>query len=224
MSIIAFIPARAGSKSIPNKNIKELGGKPLIVYSIEIAQKLGLRTIVSTDGDDIAQVAKDWGVEVIMRPVELARDQTSMFDVLKYEIGKVDPVPEVVVLLQPTSPFRTKTQLQIAIDYFVTNLDQFDSLIAVEQVPEKYNPAQVVIMTPMGVRMANGTPVSQRITRRQDFPEARVPTGSFYILKTANLSKGNIYGERVMLFETEPTLNINTVADWETAEKVCQNV
>lgn len=223
MSIIAFIPARAGSKSIPNKNIRELGGKPLIAWTIETALASGLRrVIVNTDGEEIAKVARQYGAEVMMRPTELAQDTTSMFEVIRNEIPKIEPRPELVLLLQPTSPFRKKVYIKTAITSMVASLDQYDSLISVERVPEKFNPAQVIVSTPLGHRMANGSPISQRVTRRQEFPEAYTPTGSIYLFKTGNLETGSLYGTRVMLLETESDININGPEDWAIAEAKVQ--
>ncbi len=247
---MAFIPARGGSKSIPKKNIKLLGGKPLIAYSIESAIQTGLRTIVSTDSAEIADVARTHGAEVMMRPLSLAKDNTSMFEVLQKEISKISPKPELVLLLQPTSPFRGSVHLKHAISYMMNSLENFDSLIAVEQVPGKYNPAQMIIGTKTGKGMVmgklprtprqalldwflgrpkytkpslSGVPIASRITRRQDFPEAWIPSGSFYIFKTSNLDTGSIYGDRVMLYESESTININEPEDWELAEQELKN-
>ena len=220
-NLVALIPARAGSKSIPNKNIKLLGGKPLISYTIESAFKAGIeRVIVSTDGEEIAKVAREYGAEVLMRPPELAEDNTSMFAVLKSEIPKIEPLPEFVIVLQPTTPFRERMHIRMAIEFLAKNWEKYDSLIAVERVPEKWNPAQVIVSTPLGHRMASGAKIAQRITQRQSFPEAWVPTGSLYLFKTSNLEKGSIYGNETMLVETSSTININSPDDWGEAEKL----
>lgn len=217
-NVLGFIPARKNSKGIPGKNLKELGGRPLLAWTVECAFRSGLqRVVVSTDGADIAAVARQYGAEVLDRPAELAGDRTSMFDVLRSEVARLDPLPEIVVLLQPTSPFRNSTQVRTALSFFVENLDRFDSLISVQKVPEIWNPAQVIVQTPLGPRMANGCPIAQRATRRQDHPEAWVPNGSVYVFKTSNLEKGSLYGERTMLFETGGELNINGPEDFAQA-------
>lgn len=227
--IIAFIPARGGSKSIPKKNIKLLGGKPLIAYSIETALQCGLRTIVNTDDPEIAKVVREYGAEVMeMTPKEakergIHQDTSSMYQVLKSEIPRIEPIPELVLLLQATSPFRKKIHIKTALSALGANLDKFDSLIAAERVPEKYHPAQVIVSTPLGLRMANGSPISQRITRRQGHGEAWIPTGSIYLFKTSNLEKGSFYGERPMVIEVEPDININDQSDWEEAELWLKN-
>jgi CMP-N,N'-diacetyllegionaminic acid synthase len=238
MKIVAFIPARSGSKSIKDKNIKNLGGMPLIGWTIEKARSAGIENIiVNTDSKEYADIAQSFGAEVMPRPAHLGQDNTSMFELLRNEIPKTGA--DLVMLLQPTTPFRNRNHLIAAISYLTNNLDKFDSLVAVEKVPEKYNPAVVIIQTSNGKGMVmgrvtnwferllgkkhteptlSGVPVSQRITARQDNPDAWVPTGSIYLFKAENLKKGSLYGDRVMLLETEPTININTQEDWDKAE------
>lgn len=213
---VAFIPARGGSKSIPRKNVKDLGGKPLIVWSIQTAIDCGIpRVIVNTDDEEIADVSRNAGAEVMMRSEGLGEDTTSMFDLLKSEVPLIGA--DCVLLLQPTTPFRKKTHIKTALATFSAN--DYDSLISVERVPEKYNPAQVIITTPAGLTMANGAPIAQRLTRRQSFPESFIPTGSIYLFRSENLKHGSMYGARVQLLETEGTININTLEDFTDAEQ-----
>lgn len=242
MEIIAFIPARKNSKSILNKNLKELGGKPLIVWSIDSAQKCGLRTIVNTDSKEIAGVSYERGVEVMFRPESLAKDTTSMFEVLRSEIPKITPKPDLILLLQPTSPFRQSVHIKSAISYLENNLDEYDSLISVEKVPEKYSPYAMIIEN-QGKKMLfrkliglkekiisyftgkkfvfnlSGFPLSQRMTRRQDLGQCWLPTGEIYLFKTSNLKSGSIYGRETMLLECEGSPNLNTLEDWKLAEQ-----
>ncbi len=247
LNIVAFIPARSGSKSIPDKNIKELGGKPLIAYSIESAFNAGIKkVVVDTDSQEYAQIARQYGAEVMIRPNHLAKDNTSMFEVLRTEIPRTNA--DLVLLLQPTSPFRNKNHILLAIEYLQANLDKYDSLVSVELVPEKYNPAVVIIQTPTGKGMVmagitslkeklgaifngktwkqpnlSGYPISHRITQRQQNPVAWVPTGSIYLFKAKNLEGGSIYGKDTMLLETEPQININSQDDWTKAEQYLIN-
>lgn len=220
--MIAFIPARGGSKSVKKKNIKELGGKPLIAWTIEQALATTDRVIVNTDDDEIAKVAKKYGAEVQKRPSKLGKDDTSMFEVLESEIPKIEPIPEFVLLLQPTTPFRNKMQIKMAVSYFANNLEEYDSLVGVERVPDKWHPSETIVKTPSGLRMANGAQISQRITRRQDYPEAYVPTGSIYVFKTSNLESGSFYGDKIMLMEIDGTVNINSEGDFKEAWKLLQ--
>lgn len=109
--VVAIVPARAGSKSVPLKNLKDLGGKPLIAWPIEVALATPEidRVIVSTDGEQIAEVARAYGAEVSMRPAELASDTAIVADVLRHHIRELRAEGETaryMVLLEPTSPFR----------------------------------------------------------------------------------------------------------------------
>jgi len=245
MNIVAFIPARGGSKSIPRKNIKELGGKPLIAYSIEQAFQSGIENIVvSTDDTEIASIAREYGADVLSRPAHLAGDKTPMLNVLRHEIDRITPRPQVVLLLQPTYPFREKFHIKTALNYLEENYSRFDSVVSVNKIPPKYHPAEAILdvfgnkrmflrklktMTEKIMSVFTGRKyiysqlpifkISERMTRRQDYPEAWIPSGSIYLFKTANLEKGSIYGESTLLLETPEAVNINEKEDWEKAEE-----
>ena len=242
--LVCFIPARRNSKSIPEKNTKLLGGKPLVAWSIETAKNCGLeRIVVNTDDPKIAEIASRYGVEAQMRPLNLGWDDTPMFDVLRSEIFKLSPVPDHVLLLQPTSPFRNKNQVNIALGYFLANLEKYDSLVSVERVPEKYHPYAMILESSSGKRMLfrkligwkeklfskqkfvgpllSGFPISTRIMRRQDLPQCWIPDGSIYLFRADNLKQGSLYGKQTMLLETEVTRNLNTLEELEEVEKLC---
>lgn len=114
--VVALIPARGGSKSIPLKNIKPLAGKPLIAYTIILAKKMQEidRVIVSTDDQRIAEVARKYGAEVSIRPATLAEDDSLPIDVIRYHIKKLkeekDPA-EYMLYLEPTCPLRTEQDI-----------------------------------------------------------------------------------------------------------------
>ena len=243
MNIVAIIPARSGSKSIPDKNIKLLGDKPLLAWTIETAFKAGIpRVIVSTDSQEYADVAKQYGAEVLLRPSNLAQDDSSLYEVLRSEVFKIEPLPDLVLLLQPTVPFRKKLHIKIAIQSLISNIDRFSSVISVERVPEKYNPYAMILTDEKRMLFRkligwkekikgwftgkkyigpnlSGYPISQRMTQRQDLPQAWLPTGSIYLFKANVLrTKGNMYGDNVMLLETESEININTPEEWVEAE------
>jgi len=125
LSVLGIVPARAGSKGIPNKNIKLLAGKPLIVYTVEAAQKSGVfdRLLVSTDGQEIARVARLAGADVpFLRPAELASDTAGMMAVICHTVEWLEErgvTYDCVVLLQPTSPLRTAEDIVAALELFV---------------------------------------------------------------------------------------------------------
>ncbi len=127
-NIVAIIPARGGSKSIPRKNIKLLGGKPLIAYPIELAKSIKQinRVIVSTEDEEIAKVAREYGAEVpFIRPMELAQDDTATLPVLQHCIDYLEKnegyKPDLILLLYTTSPFLKKETAEKAIELMQQN-------------------------------------------------------------------------------------------------------
>tara|TARA_B100000519_G_scaffold198708_1_gene208655 strand:- start:499 stop:1194 length:696 start_codon:yes stop_codon:yes gene_type:complete len=130
INIIAIIPARGGSKGIPGKNIKNFEGKPLISHSIEYAQESTLITeiYVSTDDEQIAHISKTAGAKIIKRPPELATDTASTESAIGHALNNIDNLPDIIVLLQPTSPLRPKKSLDMAINKFING--QYDSLLS----------------------------------------------------------------------------------------------
>ena len=164
-----------------------------------------------------------------------------MYELLASEVFKLSPVPQHVLLLQPTSPFRNTNQVKIAISYFLANLEKYDSLVSVERVPEKWSPYAMIMETSSGKRMLfrkllgwkeklfskkpfvgpelSGFPISQRMTRRQDLPQCWIPTGEIYIFKSENLKSSSMYGAKTLLLEGEGSQNINTQEDWDLCEQ-----
>ena len=130
INVIAIIPARGGSKGIPGKNIKNFEGKPLIIHSIEYAQesKLVNGIYVSTDDNQIAHIAKTAGARIIKRPTELATDTCSTESAIEHALKNIDNTPDIIVLLQPTSPLRPKKSLDSVIDKFIDS--EYDSLLS----------------------------------------------------------------------------------------------
>jgi len=129
--ITAFIPARGGSKGIFGKNIKEFAGKPLVVHSIEYALNCSQidEVVVSTDDDKIAQIAQKAGARIVKRPPELSTDQSTTESAIHHFVNKFNNKPDIIVLLQPTSPYRPKGSLKNAITHFTEN--GFDSLLSI---------------------------------------------------------------------------------------------
>ena len=129
--VLALIPARAGSKSVPNKNIKTLLDKPLIAWSIQVAlnSKYIDKVIVSTDGEEISNVSKQFGAEVMLRPNELAKDDSLVIDTVRHvlkELVKKSEIFDYLVLLEPTSPLRSIEDIDAVIEKIETGC--FDSV------------------------------------------------------------------------------------------------
>lgn len=230
MNIVGIIPARGGSKSIPLKNLKEFNGKPLIAWSILSAKNSKLnRIIVSTDSEEIAKIAKQYGAEVpFIRPKELAADDVGMEPVLKHAFewlkNNENYKTGAIMLLQSTSPLRQTFHIDEMIEIFKNK--NVDSVVAVNETPANHTPYWTLIKNKEGkVTLFGDVPLKNIITRRQEFPQkcyARNDLG--YILKPDNLyeEKPNLYGDNVELYITEnPNLyeaDINTIDEWAEAE------
>jgi len=225
LKILALIPARSGSKGVLDKNIRMLGQKPLIAYSIEAALKSSSinRTIVTTDSEVYGSIAKNFGAEVpFIRPAYLAEDNTASIDVvlhaLEYLFEKGDHF-DAVCLLQPTSPFRTEDLIERAVEQFTDS--GADALISVLPVPHEYNPHWIFEPTEDNY-LTIATGEETIIKRRQDLPPAFIRDGSIYITKTSVLlGKKSFYGDKLTYIVNDPNLsvNIDTEQDWKKAEE-----
>lgn len=226
MNILCLIPARGGSKGIPRKNIKLLGERPLISYTIQAAKlsKLISDILVSTDDEEIAYISKNEGAWVpFLRPAELATDTAKSIDVVLHalkEISYLNKNYDAVVLLQPTNPFRPQGFIDTAIEKFMA--EKLDSLISVLPVPTEYNPHWVFEPDERGyLRISTGD--KEIISRRQDLPPAFYRDGSIYITSTEILQKKrSFYGERLgyILADASVHVNIDTDEDWLKAEQL----
>lgn len=222
---LALIPARGGSKALPGKNIKLLGGKPLIQWSADSARASGLfeRIILSTDSPEIAEVGRRCGLEVpFLRPAEISGDAAPMLPVIRHALehcAKEGFVPDLIVLLQPTSPFRGPNLLADAARKILE--EGWDSVVGVRRVPDAYSPYYLMDIGADGVLRFLFPEKALTIGRRQDAPAAYKRCGSVFAFSRACLERhGNIYGERcfpVIATEAE-AVNIDDAADWAAAE------
>ena len=189
MNIIGLIPARGGSKGIPGKNIKDLAGKPLIAWTIEVAlnSKVCSRLIVSTDSQEIKKIANEWGAEVpFIRPKPLASDTATSISVVNHAIGYLrnEGIKEsdYILLLQPTSPLRNEEDIQNAI-----TIGKSKHAEAIISVTEAHNhPYKTHMITPKGVLQRFFKNNSDN-ERRQDLPPAYAENGAVYLNKISSL-------------------------------------
>lgn len=224
MRILGLIPARGGSKGVRGKNIRLLGEKPLLQYSVEAALASSLTaTILSTEDEAIAACGRQIGVNVpFMRPPELAQDHTPTLAVIRHALFFLEKEGEnfdAVCLLQPTSPFRRMGLIDDCISQFVK--DKAETLITVRQVPNEYNPHWVFEKnTDNSLRVSTGDETI--IPRRQELPVAWHRDGQVYIVATYVLKeKNSLWGKRIVGFDNHqsPNINIDTPEDWEKAKK-----
>jgi len=185
-SVLGVILARGGSKELPDKNIRNLAGKPLVAWTIEagLASRCIDRLILSSDDAEIMHVADTYGCEVpFKRPDELARDSTPSIDALLHALNQMPPY-DYVVLLQPTSPLRVADD----IDNAVKLCDQCDAPACVS-VTEADKPPHWMYTISDDVRMAPVVDNGEYVTRRQDAPDTYVLNGAIYIARTDWLRK-----------------------------------
>lgn len=188
--VIAIIPARGGSKGLPGKNFKLLCGKPLIVWTIDVALKSKLidELVVSTDNPEIAAIAREAGAPApFLRPAELATDQALVVDVVEHALGFFSVNRglqfDYVVLIEPTSPLREDDDIDNMLRKLHASAEGFDSIISVGQVSE--HPS--LIKKLVGEKIEPFCPGLQATARRQDNEPAFHPYGVAYIAKTKSL-------------------------------------
>lgn len=227
-NILAIIPARGGSKGLPGKNIRQFAGKPLIVHSIEAALNCSLisRTVVSTDDDKIAEVAKAHGAQVIKRPAELAADTSLVIDAIRHAVRTVEEAGEdvdIVLLLEPTSPFRRPEDLERCIQVLLENkADSVATFTDSHVSPNRLWRVSDDVVEPYIEGAVPWLP-------RQKQPKAYELTGQIYALSKKILHEnedsisqlmGRIYP---VITPRETALDIDTELDFMIAEKVMEH-
>ena len=216
--ILAIIPARGGSKGVPRKNIRLAGGKPLISWIIEAAQKSVYidRLIISSDDDEIIQVAQKCGCEVpFIRPYELAQDNSSISDVVLHALNQV-PGYDYVMVLQPTSPLTIEDDIDGCIKLCISS--GYKSVVSVTE-PTK-SPYWMFKMGPSNqLEPILGKKYLQK--RRQDLPSAYIPTGAVYIAECIwFLQNKSFYSKMTSgyIIPLKRSLDVDTKNDFELFE------
>ena len=143
MQVVGLVPAREGSKGIPRKNLAPLAGKPLLAWTIAAASESSTvtRTVVSTDWDEAAELARQLGAEVLGRPRALAEDDTPMLDVVRHALAELGGC-EALVLLQPTSPLRRAAHVDEAVRLLLES--GADAVVSVVEVPHGFRPGKLM--------------------------------------------------------------------------------
>ncbi|RDH77707.1 acylneuraminate cytidylyltransferase family protein [Mycolicibacterium moriokaense] len=197
---LAVIPARSGSKGLPGKNIRPLLGKPLIAWSIEAAlaaEKVD-RVVVSTDSEEIAEVARQFGAEALLRPIELATDEATTIAVLTHIASEI-PGASTFIVLQPTSPLRNVGQIDACIDAF--------------EGAGYSNLATGYWCKYLEFGIHNNL-------RRQDYPGFFYDDGNIYILRRSLVIKGQWSGDNVgrMVISRPQNYEIDDEVDFTVLE------
>lgn len=220
--VLALIPARAGSKSIKNKNLALLGDKPLLFYTLDSAKKANCidKIVVSSDGEHILEYATSQGVCALNRPSELAQDFTQTAEVLFHALEHFRDFDEIIIL-QPTSPFRDCADIENA--YKIFKSKNANALISVNLVDNKILKAFI----------ANENGELQGIhdnkmpfMPRQKLPKTYQSNGAIYIIKKdAFLAHNTLLPPRTHFYEMseQNSIDIDTPSDLEKANKILQN-
>jgi len=221
--ILYLIPARGGSKGLPGKNIKLLGGKPLINYSINFARKFtnDLNICVSTDDDDVIKCANELNLKIpFKRPRELATDLATTKDVIIHAINYYESIGmffDVLVLLQPTSPFRKKEDLKIMLDKYNNNIDL---LVSVKK-PNDSPYFNIFEENSEGYLLKSK---ESKATRRQDCPNVYAFNGSLYIYNVSSVKSNQIKSiKKHVMQDPIYSIDIDTKFDFMICENIIKN-
>lgn len=224
MQTLVIIPARGGSKGIPRKNIKPLGGKPLIYYTIDTARAIvpDEDICVSTDDTEIIDIVEKYGLKVpFVRPLELASDTAGTYEVLVHALNyyevRYQRHYDVVVLLQNTSPFRKKEQVEEALSLY---RDEVDMVVSVKECAANpyYNVFEENAEGYLHICKGEG-----KYMRRQDAPKVYEYNGAIYIMNADTLKSTHMHKmkKRVKYVMDDLTsFDLDTMFDWNMAEMI----
>lgn len=221
MKSLFLITARGGSKGIPHKNIKPLAGKPLICYAIDVARQFTVddNICLSTDDDAIIKTAEDYGLMVpFKRPDELASDTAGSYEVilhaLNYYEGKSIKYDNIV-LLQPTSPFRTKEDVEGCIAKYDECCDMVVSVKLASSNPY-YDVFEEDVKGNLVISKGDG-----KITRRQEAPKCYEYNGAVYVINPSSLKSMHMNDfKKIRFYEMSEihSVDLDTILDWKYAE------
>jgi len=215
LTFLAIVPARGGSKGLPGKNIADLAGKPLIAWSIEAGQKSKYinKVVVSSDSDEILEIAQDFGAQPLKRPDKLASDTAASEPVIAHALVSLLQAGErydYIVLLQPTSPLRNFEDIDNAIETMLRQ--KADALISVYEPP--HTPYKAFKQNTQGYLeglIDSETPFK----RRQDLPKVYMPNGAIYIVNSEKFMKtGKLFTDKTIPY----VMSIQRSADIDTLE------
>lgn len=215
--VLVVIPARGGSKGIPGKNLKLLGDKPLIAYSIGVAQELfeNSQICISTDDSEIAAYAKTFGdIVPFIRPDHLSTDEASSQEVILHALDFYrEKAFKVVILLQPTSPFRKKEHVKACLELFDSSVDMVTTVCESHANPY-FN---LMEESPEGF-LTRSKPSGY--TRRQDCPPVYQMNGAVYVINTQSVrTKPIAQFEKVrkVVMSSLESVDLDTPLDWKIA-------
>jgi CMP-N,N'-diacetyllegionaminic acid synthase len=224
--VLTIIPARGGSKGLPGKNVRLLGGHPLIAWSVACGRlaKSVTRVICSTDDTDIANAARRYGAEVpFIRPAELASDTATDLDVFRHALGWLreheDYQPDLVVQLRPTTPFRESGWIDECVSTILADQDLscVRSVGIAPQTPYKMWVFEGSVLRPLLTLEGKFEPYN---SPRQDLPAVYWHTGQMDVIRPAVILSGSMTGSHIapLFVDTDRAIDIDTARDFQMAE------
>lgn len=218
MRKFAVIPARGGSKGLKDKNIVQLGGKPMMVWSIEAALKSGIfeKVIVSTDSVEYAGIAREAGADVMMRGDVLSSDSATTYDVLADLLMRVEGKYDYFTLLQPTSPFRNASHIVEAAGLFESRYDSFDFLVSLKEAEH----AKLLVNPIAEDGSLRYFDTDFSTYRRQGYRDYS-PNGAIFMAKPDKYLKRKHFfgaGSLAYVMDAESSVDIDTPLDYEFAK------
>ena len=246
LKILCIIPARSGSKGVPNKNIKIFRGQPLLSWSIQqslaLKKKFNMRTIVSTDSQDYASIAKEYGADVpFLRPESISGDYATDLECFQHCLEWLEHnehyIPDIILHLRPTQPLREVSLIETCLNLFIRNRESYDSLrtvIPIEKSPfkmymiedkmqdknnisEKINKPKYLIPIMQNYKNMN-EPYNQA---RQLLPQCYLHNGYIDIINLDTIKKNSLSGKNIYpyVMNYEDNIDIDTLEDWKSVEK-----
>ena len=219
-TILAIVPARGGSKRLSRKNLQPLAGKPLILWSLEagIKSKYIDKLVVSSEDTEILKLSKKYGIHPIVRPKELATDESLIFSGVKHVVETIDENFDFIVLLQPTSPLRNEIHIDKALEFLVHK--DADAVISVSEM--EHSPLRSNIL-PDDKSMAGFIKEDVKGIRNQDLKQYYRLNGAIYICKTVRLMNENTFliENNIFAFEMDrkSSVDIDVKEDLLIAER-----
>ncbi|MEY2778234.1 MAG: hypothetical protein RL008_330 [Actinomycetota bacterium] len=222
MKVFALVTARSGSKGVPDKNIKLIGGHSLLDWSIKssLKSKLITQVYLSTDSEDYANIGKECGAHVpFLRPIELASDMASDLGVIKHFLSVIDEKPDALVHIRPTTPLRNPSILDKAIEMFFSKKNELTSLRSVHEMSESaYKSFEV---NDKGFLSTIGSIESgdKANLPRQAFPKTYVANGYVDVLDPIYILKEDkLHGDKILAFQTPVVTEVDSIEDLEYLE------
>ena len=222
MKVIALVTARSGSKGVPDKNIKNIGGHSLLDWSIKSSLKAQSisQVYLSTDSEEYANIGKDSGAFVpFLRPKELASDTATDLDVIKHFLSVIDEKPDALVHIRPTTPLRDPLILDKAIEMFFSKKDELTSLRSVHEMSESaYKSFEV---NDKGFLSTIGSIESgdKANLPRQAFPKTYAANGYVDVLDPNYILRENkLHGDKILAFQTPVVTEVDSFEDLEYLE------